>query len=249
MGLDALLSEVADICYRRPSDPIVQRLSQMYTEAQTSLYATGPDYWHVQVKKILGELRPSYDEFVAHWNPPQRERLRQGPAVDTPGPAELSRAVVLLRPLTLQQAFGATVASLLPPVRSHRVAPVMPHHGRGMEAQRPAARLQPPAHVHVVACAEVDGIEAADGEQRVAAKCHVAAGHVLGGSVIAGQRGVRDAGETLAVQPAALTADAQLLLSSPPPVQLPAAPTPTHARRPAAPRTPPAATGWWLQGE
>ena len=60
----------------------------------------------------------------------------------------------------------------------------MPHERRRREADLPAARLQPPAHVHIVAGAQVDRIEAADGEQRLAAKRHVAAGHVLGDAIV-----------------------------------------------------------------
>ena len=60
----------------------------------------------------------------------------------------------------------------------------MPDQRRRREADLPAARLQPPAHVHIVAGAEVDRIEAADREQRVAAERHVAAGDVLGDAIV-----------------------------------------------------------------
>ena len=48
----------------------------------------------------------------------------------------------------------------------------------------PPARLQPPAHVDVVAGAQVDRVEAADRGERVAAHRHVAAGHVLGDAIV-----------------------------------------------------------------
>ena len=60
----------------------------------------------------------------------------------------------------------------------------MPDERRRGEADLPAARLQPPAHVHIVAGAQVDRIEAADRQQRVAAERHVAAGHVLGDAIV-----------------------------------------------------------------
>ena len=61
---------------------------------------------------------------------------------------------------------------------------VVPHEGRRREADLPAARLQSPADVHIVSSAQIDGVEAADREQRVAAKRHVAAGHVLGDAIV-----------------------------------------------------------------
>ena len=60
----------------------------------------------------------------------------------------------------------------------------MPDERRRREPDLPAARLQPPAHVHVVAGAQVDRVEAADGEQRLAPERHVAAGHVLGDAIV-----------------------------------------------------------------
>ena len=80
-----------------------------------------------------------------------------------------------LRMVRHQPRFAFAVADLLAPVRLHRRAVVMPDQRRRREADLPAARLQPPAHVDVVAGAEVDRVEAADREQRVAAERHVAA--------------------------------------------------------------------------
>ena len=83
-----------------------------------------------------------------------------------------------------QPRLAFAVADLLPPVRLDRRAMVMPDERRRREADLPAARLQPPAHVHIVAGAEIDRVEAADREQRVAAERHVAAGHVLGDAIV-----------------------------------------------------------------
>ena len=56
----------------------------------------------------------------------------------------------------------------------------MPDHGRRMKAERPAALLQPPADVDVVAGRAEARIEAADGFEGRSAEGHVASGNVLG---------------------------------------------------------------------
>ena len=61
---------------------------------------------------------------------------------------------------------------------------VVPHERRGREPDLEALGLQAPAHVHVVAGAQVHGIESADAGQGVAAEGHVAAGHVLGLAIV-----------------------------------------------------------------
>ena len=60
----------------------------------------------------------------------------------------------------------------------------MPDERRRRKADLPAARLQSPAHIHIVACAEIDGIETTDGEEGVAPERHVAAGDVFGDAVV-----------------------------------------------------------------
>ena len=65
-----------------------------------------------------------------------------------------------------------------------RRAVVVPDEGRRRKADLPSARLQPPAHVHVVAGAQVDRVEAADGQQRVAPEGHVAPGHVFRDAIV-----------------------------------------------------------------
>ena len=83
-----------------------------------------------------------------------------------------------------QPRLTLAVADLLPPVRRNGRAVVMPDERGARKPDPPAPRLQPPAHVHVVAGAQVDRIETADREERLAAKRHVAARHVLGDAVV-----------------------------------------------------------------
>ena len=61
---------------------------------------------------------------------------------------------------------------------------VMPDERRRHELDSPAGRLQPPAHVNVVAGPQVDRVESADGPQGVATDREVAAGHVLGRAIV-----------------------------------------------------------------
>jgi hypothetical protein len=83
-----------------------------------------------------------------------------------------------------QPRLAFAVADLLAPIGFDRCPVMMPdQRGRG-EADLPTACLQPPAHVHIVAGTEVDRVEAADREQRVALERHVAAGHVLGDPIV-----------------------------------------------------------------
>ena len=61
---------------------------------------------------------------------------------------------------------------------------VMPDERRRHELDSPASRLQPPAHVNVVAGTQVDRVEPADGPQGVATDREVAAGHVLRRAIV-----------------------------------------------------------------
>ena len=79
----------------------------------------------------------------------------------------------------VEPGFPFAVADLLAPVGLHTRAVVMPDQCRRREPDPQPPGLQPPADVHVVARAEVDRVEAVDREQRVPAKRHVAARHVL----------------------------------------------------------------------
>ena len=72
---------------------------------------------------------------------------------------------------------------LLVPVLANGVVSMMPHHGGRMKAKRPAALLESPAHIDIIASDAVAGVEAADRLQGAFAKGHIAARHVLGTSV------------------------------------------------------------------
>ena len=97
-----------------------------------------------------------------------------------------------------QPSLALAVTDLLAPVRLDRRAVVVPDERRGRESDLPASRLQPPADVDIVVGAQVDRIEATDGQERLAAKRHVAARHVLGDAIVQQDvrrppRGTRDA--------------------------------------------------------
>ena len=108
------------------------------------------------------------------------EGFGQSLPVQTPGPDEMSGRVVLFRPFLLEKRLGPPVADLLAPVGTDGVAAVMPDHGRRMKAERPAALLQPPADVDIIAGGAEARIEAADGLEGLSAEGHVASGNVLG---------------------------------------------------------------------
>ena len=84
----------------------------------------------------------------------------------------------------VEPRLAFAVADLLPPVRLDRRTMVMPDERRRREADPLALGLQSPAHVHVVAGTEIDRVETADREQRVATERHVAAGNVLGDAIV-----------------------------------------------------------------
>ena len=86
--------------------------------------------------------------------------------------------------LQREPGLALAVAHLLTPVTLDRRAVSMPDERRRGEPDSPAARLQPPAHIHVVAGAQVDRVESTDLAQRVAAKRHVAARDVLGDAIV-----------------------------------------------------------------
>ena len=112
------------------------------------------------------------------------EKPREAGAVDAARPAHVSRPVVLLGPFALQHRLGAPVADLLPPVGAQRVPAVVPHQGGGVEAERPAALQQPPAHVDVVPGGAELRIESADRLEAAFPERHVAAGDVLGLAIV-----------------------------------------------------------------
>ena len=114
--------------------------------------------------------------------PRQRPQERQR-AVDVPSPPDLA-AHELVGMMGHQPRLPFAVPHLLPPVLPDARSIVMPYErGRG-KTDLPAQSLQAPAHIDVVAGAQINRVEAADGEQRLPAERHVAAGHVLGNPVV-----------------------------------------------------------------
>ncbi|MFN9941379.1 MAG: hypothetical protein ACK56I_18060, partial [bacterium] len=102
-------------------------------------------------------------DAAVHARAAERNRQREATAVQPAAPREVAHRAVALGPLLLQQRLGLAVALLLLPVHGQRIAPVVPVHGAGMKADAPAARLQPPAQVDVVAGGAVAVVEAIDG--------------------------------------------------------------------------------------
>src|SRR5438094_9429303 len=100
-------------------------------------------------------------------------------SVDPAGPAGMAGDVVLLRPLSLQEPLGPAVAHLLSPERAHRVAAMVPDHGRRAEPQRLPAFPQPPAQVDIVSGDTELRIEAAHRLEAGLADGHVAPWNVL----------------------------------------------------------------------
>src|SRR5438445_12165760 len=124
-------------------------------------------------------VRREAPDAVIDARPAPPERARQPAAVDAARPAHVPWAVVLLGPLPLQHRLRPAVPDLLFPVGTQRVPAVVPDHGGGAEAQRPALLLQPPAHVHVVPGGAELRIEPADRLEAGFAARHVAPGEVL----------------------------------------------------------------------
>ena len=110
--------------------------------------------------------------------PPRRLRRRR--LVDPPRPARGAGAVVVGRPLALQQRLGLAVAVLLAQVAPDRVAAPVHDDRAGAEAEGAVRLLQPPAEVDVVSGDLEALVEAADLVEHVPAEGHVAAGDVLG---------------------------------------------------------------------
>src|SRR5712691_11959192 len=79
------------------------------------------------------------------------EQLHHGRIVYTPRPADVTKRVVLLRPLTFEKGLRAAVPPLLVPVGAHGAAAMMPDHRRRTEADAQAALGHPPTHVDIVA--------------------------------------------------------------------------------------------------
>src|ERR1051325_3662309 len=70
--------------------------------------------------------------------------------VNPPAPREMTGSVVFFRPFAFEHCLSFAVTQLLLPIRAYRIAPMMPHHRRWTETQRPTTLLQAPADIHVV---------------------------------------------------------------------------------------------------
>src|SRR4029450_705871 len=92
----------------------------------------------------------------------------------------MAGGVVLLRPLTLQEGLSLAIVFLLFPIGPHRVTAMVPDHGSRMESQCPAALLQPPAHVDIVAGNAELRIKPLYGLEGGLPKRHVTSRNVLG---------------------------------------------------------------------
>src|SRR5258708_16873863 len=91
----------------------------------------------------------------------------------------MADGVVLLRPLLCQQHLGLSIVLLLPPVGAHRVAAMVPDHRCRAETQGPAALLQPPADIDIVASNTELRIESTYRFEVGFTKCHVTAWNVF----------------------------------------------------------------------
>src|SRR5262245_22268447 len=92
----------------------------------------------------------------------------------------MAERVVPFGPLGREQRLSFAVRALLAPIPRRRVAGVMPVHCAGMKAEPPAAFLEPPADIDVIAGGAIAWIEAADRGERGSPERHVASGDVLG---------------------------------------------------------------------
>src|SRR5205807_9144500 len=106
------------------------------------------------------------------------ERRREG-VVDAPLPPRRAGDRVARGVADLDERLAAAVATLLTQVGAEPGAAVVPHEGRGVEADLPAAFDHAPAHIDVVAGGSEDRVEPAGREQYLSPERHVAAGHVL----------------------------------------------------------------------
>ena len=107
-----------------------------------------------------------------------------GRGVDAAVPHRAAKPVEVFRMTAFQQGLCLAIAALLLEVGPDGVAPVVPDEAGRAEPDAVAALLEPPADVHVVARAPVDGVEPADLLQRPPVEGHVASRDVLGDAVV-----------------------------------------------------------------
>src|SRR5215831_6110382 len=103
------------------------------------------------------------------------ENLPETLPVEAPVPAQVPGSVIFFRPLALEHGLGAAVVHLLTKVFQHGAAAMVPNHRAGMEAELPAALLETPAEIDVVAGDAELRIKTIDRLETFAAISHVAA--------------------------------------------------------------------------
>src|ERR687891_142261 len=91
----------------------------------------------------------------------------------------MAGAVVLLRPLPLQERLRPAVAALLLQVGPQRVASMVPDHGPRVEPQRPPPLQDSPADIDVISRGAEPRVEPTDLREGGLAERHVAPRDVL----------------------------------------------------------------------
>src|ERR1051326_5934150 len=100
-------------------------------------------------------------------------------SVNPPRPGQMARQVVLFRPFFFQKSLGLPITLLLAQIGANRVSSMMPDDCRGIETQRPAALLQTPADIHIVAGRAELRVKSPDRLETRLSKSDVASGNVF----------------------------------------------------------------------
>jgi hypothetical protein len=91
----------------------------------------------------------------------------------------MTRRVVFLGPLFLEESLGAPVAPLLLQIRSNRITTVVPYDSSWGESQLPIALLKAPADIYIIASDPKTFVETTNFKQRGFTIRHVTAWNVL----------------------------------------------------------------------
>src|SRR5262249_3067603 len=126
----------------------------------------------MHVGPIHGRKRRRAPDAGINAGSPKRPDDRQR-TVDASAPQHVP-VENLLRVMGHQPGLALTVPYLLMPVGLHLRSMVVPDQRGRRKANLPAARLQPPADIDVIARAKIDWIEPPDREKRFAPKRHIA---------------------------------------------------------------------------
>lgn len=115
---------------------------------------------------------------------PTPGKIGLGGRADSPAPAGGPEGIEAGGMLGEEEGFGGAVAGLLAEISADGGAAVVPDESGRREPEAPAAALEPPADIDVVARLTEDGIEAADRLESPLPEGHVAARDVLGEAVV-----------------------------------------------------------------